>query len=68
LKAQVIHDDLAATLGEEAIAYSTVTNYLRETRIFPRDSTALSAAASHHIDEFDEIILMVLQELAFSSV
>jgi hypothetical protein len=28
--ARVIHDDLGATLGEEAIAYSTVTKYLRE--------------------------------------
>jgi hypothetical protein len=35
---QVIHDDLIATLGEEAIAYSTVTNYLRAARIIPRDA------------------------------
>jgi hypothetical protein len=66
--AQVIHDDLVGRLSAEATAYSTVMNYLRETRIFPRDATPLSAAASHHIDEFDEIILRILQELAFSSV
>jgi hypothetical protein len=31
--AEAIHDNLVATLGEEAIAYSPVTNYLREARI-----------------------------------
>jgi hypothetical protein len=34
LTAQVIHDDLVATLGEEVIAYSTVTNYLTQTCLF----------------------------------
>jgi hypothetical protein len=29
--ARVIHDDLVVTLGEEAIAYSTVTKYLRDS-------------------------------------
>jgi hypothetical protein len=30
---QVIHDDLVARLGEEAIAYRTMMKYLREARI-----------------------------------
>jgi hypothetical protein len=30
---QVIHDDLVATLDEQAIAYSTVMKYLREEQI-----------------------------------
>jgi hypothetical protein len=48
--ARVIDDDLVAMLGEEAIAYSTVTNYLRAARIIPHDAP-FSAATSPHIDE-----------------
>jgi hypothetical protein len=29
MSAQAIHDDLLATLGNEAVAYSRVTKYLR---------------------------------------
>jgi hypothetical protein len=36
--ARVIHDDLVATLGEEAIAYSTVTKYLREAQTGRNDT------------------------------
>jgi hypothetical protein len=68
LTAQVIHDDLVATLGEEAIAHSTVTNYLVVARIIPRDPTPFAAATSPHIDESDEAILIPLEELPFSSV
>jgi hypothetical protein len=66
--AHVIHDDPVATLGEEAIAYNTVTNSLRVARIIPRDATLFSAATSPHIDESDEDILRALEELPFSSV
>jgi hypothetical protein len=38
--AQVIHRDLVATLGEQAIAYSAVTKYSREVQISPGDPTA----------------------------
>jgi hypothetical protein len=68
LTAQVLYDDLVATLSMEATAYSMVTNYLRAARIIPRDATAFSAATSPHIDESDEAILRALEELPFSSV
>jgi hypothetical protein len=64
---QVIHDHLVATLGEEAIAYSTKKNYLRAARIIPRDATAFSAGTSPHIDESDEDILRALEEFPFFS-
>jgi hypothetical protein len=66
--AQVIHDDLVATLGEEAIAYGMVTNYFRAVRIFPLDATRFSDATSLHLDESGEAILRTLEELPFSSV
>jgi hypothetical protein len=68
LAAQVSHDDFVATLREEAIAYSVVTNYLRAARIIPCDATSFSAAKSPHIDESDETILRALEELPFSSI
>jgi hypothetical protein len=66
--ARVIHDDLAATLGEEAIAYSTVTKYLREAQAGPGDATALPEEISHHIEDSDEAILRALEEFSFTSV
>jgi hypothetical protein len=66
--AQVMHDDLVATLGEEALAYITVTNYPWAARIIPRDATQFSDAISPHIDLSDEAILRALEELSFSSV
>jgi hypothetical protein len=66
--APVIHDDLVATLGEEAIAYSTVTKYFREAQTGPDDATALPEEISPHIDDSDEAILRALEDFSFSSV
>jgi hypothetical protein len=68
LMARVIHDDLVAMLGEEAIAYSTVTKYLCEAQTRPDDATPLPEEISTHIDDSDEAILGALEELPFSSV
>jgi hypothetical protein len=37
LLAHAIHDDLVATLGPTAVAYSTVTRYLREVKFGTKD-------------------------------
>jgi hypothetical protein len=66
--ARVIQDDLVATLGDERIAYSTVTKYLREVQTGPDNATALPEKISPHIDDSDEAILRVLGESSFSSV
>jgi hypothetical protein len=66
--ARVIHDDLGATLGEEAIAYSTVTKHLREAQTGPDAATALTEEISPHSDDSNEAILRALEELPFSSV
>jgi hypothetical protein len=68
LTAQIIHDNLVATLGEEATAYSTVTDYLRAVRNIPRDAILFSATTSPHIDESDQAIVRALEELLVSSV
>jgi hypothetical protein len=66
--ARVIHDDLVATLGEEALAYSNMTKYLREGQTGPDDATSLPEEISPHIDDSDEAILRALEEFSFSSV
>jgi hypothetical protein len=66
--AQVIRDDLVATLDAQAVAYRTATGYLRMAHIIARDATAISATISPHIDESDEPIVRVVEELLFSSV
>jgi hypothetical protein len=63
-----MHDDLVATLGEKAIAYSNMTKYLREAQTAPDDATALPEEISPHIDDSDEAILRALEEFSFSSV
>jgi hypothetical protein len=67
-KAQVTHDDLVATLGEKAIAYSNIPKYLREAQTCPDDATALPEEISAHIDDSDEALLRALEEFPFSSV
>jgi hypothetical protein len=59
---------LVATLGEKAIAYSTMTKYLREVQTSPDEATPSSDAISCHTDNSDEAILRALEKLPFSSV
>jgi hypothetical protein len=66
--ARVIHDDLVATFGMEAIAYSTMTKYLREAQTGPDEVIRLSEEISPHIEDSDEAILSALEQLTFSSV
>jgi hypothetical protein len=47
VRTQVIHDELVATLGEEATAYSKVTNYVWVARIIPRDESWLYYITDH---------------------
>jgi hypothetical protein len=55
--ARVTHDDLVVPLGEEAVAYRTVTKYFGEAPTSPDDATALPEEISPHIDDSDEAIL-----------
>jgi hypothetical protein len=68
MSAQAIHDDLVATLGYKALAYSTVTKYLRTARFDPAKDPPNNDASSHHLDDSDQAILAALEERPFSSV
>jgi hypothetical protein len=65
LSAQDIHGELVAVLGSDAIGYSLVPKYRRETRIppIPRDSPEKPPTTVP-----DDAILDALQQQPFSSV
>jgi hypothetical protein len=62
MRAQAIHNDLMATLGNEAVTYRTVTKYLR-TAQFDLDSSS-----PHLTSASGRAILATLEEKPFSSV
>jgi hypothetical protein len=68
LSATAIHGDLEETLGPEAVAYSTVTMYLRTLSF--RGKTEEEEIGDHDqpLDEVDEAILKALVVEPFSSV
>jgi hypothetical protein len=49
LSVHAIHDDLVATLGPKAGAYSTVTRYLRETKLGTAYITFNPESRSSHL-------------------
>jgi hypothetical protein len=68
LSARAIHEDLIATLGADAVGYSTVTRYLRETHFSPSTDRIPSDLLPEMPEDADEAILSALCEMPFASV
>jgi hypothetical protein len=68
LSADAIHDDLAATLGLKAVAYSTVTRYLCGAKLGTAEVTLDPEPRSPHRDDADGDVFAALGERPFSSV
>jgi hypothetical protein len=68
LSAHAIHENLIATLGIDAVVYSIITRYLRETRFFPSVNHIASGQIPEMSDDADEAILSALGETPFVSV
>jgi AraC-like DNA-binding protein len=68
LSVRAIHEDIVTTLGADAMAYSTVTCYLRETRFFPSADRIASGPIPEMPDDADEAILSAFAEMPFASV
>jgi hypothetical protein len=69
--ARVIHDNFVATLGEEAVTYSTATRYLPEPQIDPAIATLPPdqfRVTSPRLGQSDEATLRALRKLSFFSV
>jgi hypothetical protein len=61
----MIHDDFVATFGPKAVAYSTVTGYLREAKFGTTEVTLDPEPSSPHLDDSDRDILAALEEKCF---
>jgi hypothetical protein len=68
ISARAIHTDLVATLGSNAVAYSSVTRYLREARCLPSREEAPPVEIGREVDDADRDILFALGENPFASV
>jgi hypothetical protein len=68
LSAQAIYDGLVATLGGEALPYSTVTKYVSKAQSNAAKLPSNPDASSPHLDDSDRVIWAALEEKLFSSV
>jgi hypothetical protein len=68
LSARAIHENLVATLGSDAMAYSTVIRYLRKTCFFLSTDRIVSGPIPEMPDDADQAILSTLGETPFASV
>jgi hypothetical protein len=66
--AHEIHDDLVATLGPDAMSYSSVTRYLREVRFPPSKPEPHPADVQRDFDDSDQAILAAPEDGSFASV
>jgi hypothetical protein len=64
----VIHDDLVRTLGKDAVAYSTVTEYARSAQFSGRNEATSPEDPNVELSPVDEAIFTALAEFPFSSV
>jgi hypothetical protein len=63
-----IHEDLVRVLGENAVAYSTVTKYVRSEKFPPKNDGPPSQPISVEPGPVDQAILTALADEPFSSV
>jgi hypothetical protein len=68
LSAIAIHHDLVATLGPEAVRYSSVTRCLREVRFVSSDSPANIPEAETQFDDCDHAILFAFAQQPSASI
>jgi hypothetical protein len=68
MPAREIHGDLVATLGSDAVSYSSVTRYLREARFPLPKPQSHPADIQRDLDDSDQDILAALEDNPFTSV
>jgi hypothetical protein len=68
MSAREIHDDIVATLGLNAVSYSSVTRYLCEARFPPSKPGPHPVDAQRDFDDSDQAILAALEDGQFASV
>jgi hypothetical protein len=65
---RVIHEDLKATIGPDALVYSTVTRYLHDAYCSSLIAEATSIEIQRGLDDSDRSISFALEKNLFASV
>jgi hypothetical protein len=68
MSAREIHDNIVATLGPDAMSYSSVTYYLREARFPPSKPEPHPADVQRDLDDSSQAILAALEDSPFALV
>jgi hypothetical protein len=68
MSAREIHDDIVATLGPDAVSYSSVTRYLREARFPPSKPEPHPVDSQRDLDDSNQVFLVALEDHTFASV
>jgi hypothetical protein len=68
MSAREIHDDIIATIGPDAVSYSSVTRYLCETGFPPSKPEPNPVDVQRDLDDSDQAILTGLEDSPFASV
>jgi hypothetical protein len=68
MSAREIHDDIVATLGSDAVSYSSATRHLREARFPPSKPEPHPADVQSDLDDSNQAILAALEDSPFASV
>jgi hypothetical protein len=67
MSAHEIYDDIVATLGPDAVSYSSVTRHFHEAK-FPSKPEPHPADVQRDLDDSDQAILAALEESPLASV
>jgi hypothetical protein len=68
LSVKAIHQEIVQTLGAEAVAYLTVTWYLRAAKLLAQSKEACDEAGVMRTDSVNAAILKALTDNPFTSV
>jgi hypothetical protein len=68
MSAHAIHNDIGATLGSDALSYSSITRYFREARFPPSKPEPHPANVQRDLDDSDQAILTALEDSPFASL
>jgi hypothetical protein len=68
MSAREIHDDIVATLGPDAVSYSSDTRYLGEAQFPPSKPEPHPADVQRDLDDSDHAILAALEDSPLASV
>jgi hypothetical protein len=68
MSAREIHDNIVATLGVDAVSYSSVTSYLREARFPLSKPEPHPTDLQRDLDDSDLAILAALEDSLFAPV